>query len=134
MKKHRVHCELLLVCQLCLWTLISSCFCDMFALFPPSFCSARAEGKCYCKHFCRLRGRSFAHLSPPRIPQSQVTASSTYASTSTPLNPFFPPRLYDIPPFPSHCISMHSHTYTNAPPPPPPCTHMHTSCVSPGKL
>ena len=106
------------VCSLCLWTLISSYLCDMFALFPPSssFSGAQAEGKCQCKHSC----------SPAwEIILSSLTAKNLtkrsdgfiLASTSTsPLNPFFPPSLDVIPRFPSHRFSSHSHV--RRPPPP----------------
>lgn len=61
-----------------------------------------------------LRGRSFSHLSAPRISQSEVTASSV----PPPLPPFkslFPPSLCVIPRSPSRCLLMHisRSTFTN---------------------
>lgn len=77
--------------------------------FSPSFCSAQVEGKCHCKHFCSLRGRSLSHLSPPRI-QSKVTSSS------------MPPPLPYLIPFP-HPHSMSSLAF---PPTAFPCTVTHS--------
>lgn len=86
---------------------------------PPPFPGAQAEGKCQCKHSC----------SPAwEIILSSLTAKNLTkrsdgfirASTSTsPLNPFFPPSLYVIPRFSSQRFSTHSHVRRHTPTPPP---------------
>lgn len=92
------------------------------SFFPPSFSGAQAEGKCQCKHSCCLRGRSFSHLSPPRISQSEVTASSM-PPPLLPLIPFPHPHSMSsltFPPTASWCTLAHTHIHVHKCTPVPP--------------
>lgn len=114
-KKKKSECNMcvsvaVFVCRQCVLILICSVW--HICTFLSSF--SGAEGKCLCKHSCCLRGRSFSHLSPPRISQSVVTAPSM---------PPLLPRVIPFSPSSFHVISRLS-------PPLPLDAHTHIQVTS----
>ena len=107
------------VCSQCLWTLISSYLCDMFALFHPSSSFSWARKSVSVSIPAALRGRSFSHLSPPRISQSEVTASSVPPPLPPPLILFSHPHSMSSlasPPTASRRTSTSADTHQLPPP------------------